>query len=190
MQNLNQGGVILTVLELDNKKLLISLTHIEVLSCFYSYERLNSLSHSVKMAISLLILGVADQSNIKKGIPLSAKIKVLDNRGCEITVTPKETERKRKYKTYQLDFACNEDLTGTIIMLYRRPNAKRLFSSIYKTENGYRLIIKTKNPSALYGTDEFYRKLTVFSNEYTESGKLLLYGNAILKYGKIFSKGI
>ena len=180
----------MTVLELGTNKLLISLTHTEVLCCFYSYERLNSLSNSVKTAINLLILGIADESRLKKGLPLSAKIKIMNNNGCKITVTQKEPISKRVYRTYALDFACNEDLTQTIIMLYRRNFAKRLFSSIYKTETGYRLIIKTKNPSALYGTDEFYQKLTVLNDEYTESGKLLLYGNAIFKYGKIFSKGI
>lgn len=178
----------MTVLELSANKLLISLTHTEVLCCFYSYERLNSLSGSVKTAINLLILGVADESRLKKGLPLSAKIKIINNNGCKITVTQKEPSKKRIYKTYAFDFACNEDLTSAIIMLYRRNTSRRLFSSIYKIDTGYRLVIKTKNPSALYGTDEFYDKLTL--NDYTENGKLLMYGNAILKYGKIFSKGI
>lgn len=179
----------MTVLELDSSKLIISLTHTEVLCCFYSYERLNSLSHSVKTAINLLIHGVANNSNFKKGLPLSAKIKIINNNGCKITVTPKEPVRKKTLKIYALDFACNEDLTRTIILLYRRLAARRLFSSIYKTEKGYRLIIKTKNPSALYGADEFYENLALLNEDTSETGKLLMYGNAILKYGKIFSKG-
>lgn len=180
----------MTVLEIGENKLIINLTHTEVLCCFSSYERLNSLSGNVKAAVSTLIEGVAENHRILKGGRITAQIKVLENRGCEITVIRKKPTRKSETKTYIMDFSSNEDLTMAILLLYSRPYTKKLASAIYKIPSGYRLSISAKSREILAGTDEFYTRLSVFDENFEEHSTPLIPEKAIEKYGKIFYRDL
>lgn len=181
-----QGADKMTVLEIGENKLIINLTHTEVLCCFASYERLHSLSGNVKAAVSTLIEGVAESHRILKGGKITAQIRVLENNGCEITVTRKKPARKSEEKIYIMDFNSNEALTGAIILLYSRSFSKRLRSSLCKIPEGYRLFVSAKNRKLLSGTDEFYSHLAVATDTVNYSGKILIEEKAIEKYGKIF----
>lgn len=176
----------MTVLEISESKLIISLTHTEVLCCFDSYERLSSMTGCVKAAVSSLIEGVTDSHRFLKGGRITAHIKVIKNKGCEITVTGKKPVRKNEGKIYIMDFASNEALTGAVILLYSRSFSKKLESSIYKIPEGYRLLIRAKNRNLLSGTDEFYNRLQISDGEITTVGKPLILEKAIEKYGKVF----
>ena len=180
----------MTVLEIGENKLIINLTHTEVLCCFSSYERLNSLSGNVKAAVSTLIEGVAENHRILKGGKITAQIKVLENKGCEITVTRKKPSRKSEEKTYIMDFSSNEALTGAVLLLYSRPYTKKLSSAICKISSGYRLFVSAKNRSLLAGTDEFYNRLAVMDGNFRDSSKPLIAEMAIEKYGKIFYRDL
>ena len=181
----------MTVLEIGENKLIINLTHTEVVCCFDSYERLSTLSGSVKTAVSALIESVAQNHKPFKNGRVTAQIKVVKNNGCEITLTMRRPTRKSPYKYYSLDFSDSEAMTGAIIHLYRKSLCRKMQSFLYKAPFGYRLTLRAKSRESIAGADEFYQRLTVFETYEAPEGYIpLIAENAIEKYGKIFSKGI
>lgn len=98
--------------------------------------------------------------------------------------------RHKNTREYLFIFSDSESLTEGILFLYRsRYNFK---SMLYKTENDYRLIIKSSGIKPCFlSLNEFCQRQSsnslaaAFTKEY---GKLLIAGNAIKTYGKYFIK--
>lgn len=105
---------------------------------------------------------------------------------------PKKEQTRHKYtREYLFIFATSEALTLGILFLYKvKPYIK---SSLYKTENDYRLIISSKYFLPCFMTLSEFCTHWSYNNIETEitkeHSKQLIKKYAIKTYGKHFSKG-
>lgn len=183
----------MTVSVITQNKIKISLTHTEVIACFGEYERLLGLSPKIKNSLSMLLNDIiSEHSLFEKNCKISAKIRLIKNCGCEITLTALLPKRKTPNRECVFEFFDIEALTGGITELYKTKANLRFLSHLYKTDNGYRLIINCKNPKErLFFLHEFCFKISDKPQdiEYTkEYGKPLILNCAIEKYAKAFLK--
>ncbi len=108
-----------------------------------------------------------------------------------ISKIPQKSTQYKNAREYLFVFQTSEALTLGILFLYRiKPYFK---SSLYKTENDYRLIISSKYFFPCFLTlSEFCTRWscnnieTAYTKEY---GKLLIKKYAVKTFGKCFSKG-
>lgn len=181
----------MTVSQINKNQIKITLTNIEVLGCFGTYERLYGMSKNIKSSLNALVREILeDYAFYKKNSKIIAKIKVKKHIGCEIILS----SIQNRYSTYNhmiFEFTNSENLTRGILLLYKNKENKNLKSSLYKINNTFRLIIYSdKNLDRFFIMNEFcYIKsncetLIAYTEEY---GKLLIKNNAIHIYGQAFS---
>ncbi len=160
-------------------KIIITLTNTEVLCTFGSYEKLFALDKNTKYAINALLKEVLNSHKIfNKTDKILAKIKLKKPEGCEITLF-KET------REYILYFSNSRNLDKAISYLSAR-KLKTEQSSLYKTENGYFLLIESEKPFPVFNefcTNIINSKIT--SAYIKEYGKPLIKNDAIGVYSKI-----
>ena len=182
----------MNVYTIAQNKIKISLTHTEVIACFGEYDRLYNMSQKTKTALTLLLNDIITAHPIfNKNCKISAKIKLKRNIGCEIVLTALSAERNSPPKECIFEFSDSESLTRGIVELYKNRRYSKLRSHLYKTENGYRLMVNCKDPkNRLFLLHEYCFKISDSPRdiEYTkEYGKPLILNCAIEKYGKAFS---
>lgn len=163
----------------QNKKLKITLTNTEVITLFGGYEELLSLSKNTKYAVCALIREILEENEeLYNSNKTTIKIKSKKPLGCEITLKSEENE-------YLLFFNNCQDLEKAIKTL-----KNNLKSSLYKTENGYCLLIKSLSEKPLlksegYSSNTLSSELTAaYIREYS---KLLIKDNAIDIWQKAFT---
>lgn len=183
----------MTVSELGENKIRVSLTDTEVLCCFGNYERLFQMTDAIKSAFNALLIDIIKKhsSVLGKGRVI-VQIKAQKSLGCEIILTCAIPKRKLLKKEILLEFSDSESLIHFILYLYRKKRYYRLLSSVYKLKNSYFLIISHRNCNELlYSAKEFCRKITEGGNKaefIKEYGKPIILNNAIEEFGKYFSK--
>lgn len=185
----------MTVSKVAQNKIKIFLTHTEVITCFGEYEKLLGLSPKVKTSLNLLLSDILSKHPLFNGNKkISAKIKLCKDFGCEIILTALLPKRKIPNSECVFVFQDSDALTSGIWELYKNKTNHRYLSHLYKTDNGYSLIINSQNPKEhLFFLNEFCFKIESNSEyiAYTkEYGKPLILNCAIEKYGKIFSKPV
>lgn len=183
----------MTVSVLAQNKIKILLTHTEVITCFGKYDTLYSLTPKVKTSLNMLLSDIiTTHSLFNRNCKISAKIKVRKNLGCEILLVALLPKRKTPDNECIFEFSDTEALTAGITELYKNKRNLRFLSHLYKTEQGYSLIVNCKNPKErLFLLNEFCFKISDSKNavEYTkEYGKPLILNCAIERYGEFFSK--
>ncbi len=180
----------MTVSDISGNKIKITLSNFEVLDCFGTYERLYSMTESIKGAFKQILKDVLSKRGVSFNEEMLIQIKARKNIGCVIILSP-IAEKKQK-KEYLFIFKTTEDLTRAILFLYRID--RNLKSTLYKTEYDYRLIITSKTYKPCFiNLNEFCSRQTesVFEVAYTkEHGKILIEKNAVKTYGTYFSKEI
>lgn len=89
------------------------------------------------------------------------------------------------------EFKDSESLTQYISLLYKKPDLRRLESSLYQTTDSYKLIIKSvKNCNSYVLSKEFCYKSSNSNVEISkteEYAKNLIENNAVEIYGKAFN---
>jgi len=183
----------MTIMQINEKRTKITLSHVEVISCFGTYERLKSSPDSVKFTIRALLCDILNGYAAKyNDCRLLARVRAEQNCGCEITLSVIEKECRGKVAEYVFDFCDSENLTKAVKVLYGQKDLRNLESSLYKMSGGYRLIVKTsENTQRLFIINEFSSRKSDSRTvvEYTrEHGRLLIENNAIEKYGSAFFK--
>lgn len=182
----------MTVSNIEGDKIKIVLSDVEVINYFGTYDELYSMTGSIKSAFRILLQKVLSSRGISFDEEMLVKIRAKKYSGCVIIISPLKNNNKKTPKEYLYSFKNAEELTKGIEFLYNiNPNIK---SSLYKTENDYRLILFSKNYKPYFLT------LNEFSINYSESpyeiaattehGKLLISKNAVKTYGNYFFKGI
>lgn len=182
----------MTVSKLSRNRLKVTISNTEVLCCFGSYERLESMTDGIRSALSALLRDIISENRqiLHEG-RITARIKLKRNHGCEIILIPAAAKRYGDLKEYVFEFADSESLTCAILRLYRSRSTARLESSLYKMPDSYRLIVKSRKQDLSYILREYYSRECsfVYEAEYTyEHGKPLIVGNAVKRYGAAFSK--
>ncbi len=130
----------MTLSSTSSQKIIISLSNTEVLSAFGSYERLLTLDKGTRYALYSLIKEVISSNNLfDKKDKILAKIRPKRHEGCEIILL-KETEE------YILHFKSSLELENAITFLSKRKEITE--SSLYKTKNGYYLLLKSNHSLA------------------------------------------
>lgn len=176
----------MTVLQIDKEKFKIVLTHTEVNLCFGSYERLRELGIGVRSAIKTLIKDIVNENCGSDGIKVQVWVAAKENFGAKIFL-------KIKCKTNDetvVHFENSENMTRALVILYKKGLGSE--SSLYKTEEGFRLILKEKTES-LFVINEFARSIKnscVLAERTREYGKPLAEGNAVEKYAKAFLESL
>lgn len=176
----------MTVYNHKSGKIKISLTNVEVLTCFGSYERLFSMSKSIKSAIKALLFDIAIKENIQEFEKIKIDVKAKKNMGCIIIVTLSKRSVK---KYYIFDFLGSENLTKAILLLYKNRSSKNINSTLYKMQNFYRLVIFSQFKPIFIQLDEFcFRKSeNPIENAYSEEyGKPLIKDTAVQTYARFF----
>lgn len=176
----------MTVYKPKSGKIKISLTNIEVLTCFGSYERLFSMSKSIKTAIKALLFDIAIKENIEEFEKIKIDVKAKKNMGCIIIVTLSKRSVK---KHYIFDFKNSENLTKAILLLYKNRSTKNINSTLYKMPNFFRLVIFSQSKPVFFQLDEFCFKKSEdpFDKAYSEEyGKPLITDTAIRTYAQYF----
>lgn len=172
----------MTVLQIDKEKFKIILTHTEVYLCFGSYERLRELGTGVRSAIKTLIKDIVYENWGSENVKVQVWIAAKENLGAKIFL-------KAKLKTggeTVIDFENSENMTRALIILYNNGLGKE--SELYKTEKGFRLILK-EQPESLFVINEFAKSIKssyLLAEGTREYGKLLAESNAVEKYAKAF----
>lgn len=179
----------MTVTQINENQLKITLSNTEVLGCFGEYEKLNRMSDSIKASLSALLREIlTDYGFTRKHCRLIAKLKIQKPIGCEITVSALQKGHFTNTKML-FEFDNLEELTIGILHLYKSNNHMPQ-SSLYKFDNRYRLIIKSReNSKAFFTINEFCQTKSVspITIAYTEEyGTPLIENNAIEIYGKAF----
>lgn len=183
----------MTVLHIDRNRIKVILTDTEVISCFGAYERLCTMSGSIKSALNALLRDIiTDYRRTCNKCKIVANIRAKKNCGCEITLSAVGTRHSQEEKEYIYDFADTEDLTRAILQLYRQRGMRSIKSSLYKMPRGFRLLIKSgKSRDSFFVLNEFCLKSSCSHTEaeYTrEHGKPLITETAVKKYGSVFFK--
>lgn len=182
----------MTVSQISENQIKVILTNTEVLGCFGAYERLYTMSDSIKSALNALVREIiADYGFIHKNCKVLARIKARKHIGCEITLSAVK-RRSQQYETpLTFEFGGCEELTQGILRLYSIRENRRLKSSLYRLNDNFRLIIiANKTLEHFFMMNEFCRRISDCEAvaEYTkEYGKLIIENNAIEKYGSAFS---
>lgn len=175
----------MTVSSLNENKICVKLSNIEVLSCFGTYEKLLEMSTFTKTAIAALLRDIiANKWRNYCNMKIQIKIKAKRYSGCEITVFSPNTSA---FKNVIFEFDNLENLTFAILNIYS--TFKNSKSSLFKFKNTYRLIINNCPLKTYYILNDFGRLCTPFSIEYArtvEYGKPLIERNAVHIYGKSF----
>ena len=167
----------MTVFKPKANKIKISLTNIEVLCCFGSYERLFTMSKPIKSAIKALLFDIALKENIETYKKIKIDVKAKKNLGCVITVCLYKKEIK---KHYIFDFSNSE---------YKNRATKNINSTLYKMPNFFRLIIYSNYKAIFTSLNEFYfrKSENLLEKAYSEEyGKVLIKNFAIKTYAQFF----
>lgn len=179
----------MTVSDIQGNKIKISLTDVEVLSCFGSYERLFSMTKAIKSAVQSLLEDIIAQKGYADCEKMLVEIKAKKNCGCIITVSLLSGNTQ---KSYIFEFADSESLTRAVVILYKDRRTRRLESRLYKMPQGFRLIIFSREYKPVFFLlNEFCRRQNSCPIElaYTEEyGKPLISENAIEIYGSAFTQ--
>ncbi len=183
----------MTVSVVSDKKIKILLTHTEVMACFGEYERLLTLTPKTKISLTLLLNDIISKNpSFSKAVKISAKIKLIKNNGCIITLISLPPENEPHRSECLFEFHSGDALTDAITALYKNENNRQVLSHLYKTDNSYNLIISCKNPKEkFFLLQEFCPKISedIWDIEYVrEYGKPLILNSAIKSYGKVFLK--
>lgn len=176
----------MTVFKPRANKIKISLTNIEVLSCFGSYERLFTMSKPIKAAIKALLFDIALKENIETYKKIKIDVKAKKNSGCVITVSLIKMELK---KYYIFDFSNSENLTRAVLLLYKNRATKNINSTLYKMPDFFRLIIYSEFKPILNSLNEFYfrKSENLLEKAYSEEyGKVLIQDFAVKTYAQFF----
>lgn len=176
----------MTIFKPKANKIKISLTNIEVLSCFGSYERLFTMSKPIKEAIKALLFDIALKEDIINFKKVKIDVKAKKNMGCVIIVNLYKKELK---KYYIFDFLNSENLTKAVLLLYKNRATKNINSTLYKMPNFFRLIIYSEFKPNFTLLNEFcFRKSeNLFEKAYSEEyGKVLIENFAIRTYAQFF----
>lgn len=184
----------MTVSVVSPQKIKIFLTHTEVIACFGEYERLLDLVPKAKICLTLLINDIIEGNrSFSKADKISAKIKLIKQKGCIITLTASLHHRKCDTSECLFEFSGADDLTNALTALYKMGTNRKISSHLYKTENKYQLIANCINPKEkLFLLHEFCSKISdsVWDIETVrEYGKPLILNSAIKSYGRAFLKG-
>lgn len=176
--------------EISGNKIKITLTDTEVLCCFSSYQKLFSMSAKTKNTIKILIGDIIySHYGILGCDKICAEIRGKENTGCVIILSC-EAEIKN-CKDYILCFKNSEEMIKSSLMLNRLLKKQRTFSSLYKNEKQYFLIINTLlDKKTLSKIREFFNIQcdTVKSEYIKEYCNLITEQNAIKKISLAFSK--
>ncbi len=183
----------MTVSVLAQNKIKIILTHTEVISCFGEYSKLCSLTPLVKTSLTMLFSDIIASSNVfPENCKISAKIKVKESVGCEITLTAFSPGRKAVAEEWVFLFPDSESLTKALIELYKAKSNLRFQSHLYKNDSSYCLFLRCKNAKErFFWLNEFCFGKTndaITAAHIKEYGKPLILNCAIEKYGKAFLK--
>ncbi len=182
----------MTVSKLSRNRLKITISNTEVLCCFGSYERLESMTDSIRSALSALLRDIIiENRQILSQGRITAKIKLKKNCGCEIILVAIPPKRQMAIKEYIFEFSDSESLIGAVLQLYTGHSTARLESSLYKMPDSYRLMIKSRKQDLSNILREYYSRECsfVYESEYTrEHGKALIVGNAVKRFGAAFFK--
>ena len=99
---------------------------------------------------------------------------------------------KKKYVNKLYEFKNSEELTGCILAIYKFKKFKNINSSLYKTNKGYCLILKSpKNCKSHNLIKEFCNNFTfsqILIEKVEEYEKILIAKKAIEIYGAAFSR--
>ncbi len=153
----------------QNQKLKITLTNTEVLTIFGGYEELLTLNKNTKYAVYALIREILDEEQYDTN-KATIKIKSKKPLGCEITLNSEENE-------YFLFFNNCQELEKAIKTLN-----ENLKSALYKTENGYCLLIKSRSEKPLIKAESFCygsSNSNLTAAHIKEYAKMLIEDNAI-----------
>lgn len=140
----------MTVCEVNNQKLIITLSNIEVISAFGGYEQLFSMTDSIKSSINALLREIIAEHKAFKANKIIAQIRAKKFEGLEITLLSVESRNEHIKKEYAFLFPDFESLINAVLKL---PFNKE--SALYKTEDGYYLIIESSNIGELHLLNEF-----------------------------------
>ena len=180
----------MTVLQIGEDKLKITLSDIEVLGCFGDYERLYSMNNSIKTILKALLREIiADYGFKNKNPKIIAEIKAKKHSGCEITLSSVQNCKRPHIKTV-FEFRDFEEVIGGVLRLFRGPYNSTLKSSLYKLDNKFRLIINSnRTPEDFFIMNEFCRIInSPTAAAYTEEyGKPLIKTRAIQTLGNLFA---
>ena len=176
----------------SRNKIVIHLTHIEVLTLFNNYENLLSMSRTTKLTLNQLLYDIIKKhGSYKKSSEISARIKIFYNGGCEIILNLSEPKPIYNGKKYLFGFSDSENLIGAVIPLYL--SDKNLKSHLYSFKSDYRLVLENikVNNNLLFITEfcNFKSTNTVDLAITEEYGKLIVKNSAVNKLGSAFLKG-
>ena len=185
----------MTVSVVSAKKIKVTLTHTEVIACFGEYERLLNLTPKTKICLMLLLNDIISKHlPLLKADEISAKISLVKNRGCIITLTAPLCKTEGTDTECLFKFQDSNALTNGITELYKNKANHKFLSQLYESNNGYCLIVRCKSPTErLFLLHEFCPYISEDKKdiEYVrEYGKPLILNSAIKKYGKAFLKGL
>ncbi len=183
----------MTVSVVSAKKIKVTLTHTEVIACFGEYESLINLTPKTKICLILLLNDIISKHlPFLKANEISAKISLIKNRGCIITLSAPLYKTECTEAECLFEFSNSDALTNGITELYKNKSNHKFLSQLYETDKGYCLIVRCKNPTEkLFLLHEFCPKISEDARdiEYVrEYGKPLILNSAIKRYGKAFLK--
>ena len=183
----------MTVSVVSHKIIKISLTHTEVIACFGEYEKILNLSPKTRIRLTLLINDIISENpSFSETDKISAKIQLVKNKGCVITLTSLLPENKDNLSECLFEFSGADSMTDAITTLYKMGAYHKILSHLYKTDTKYHLIVNCINPKEkFFLLHEFCSKISDSAQdiEYVrEYGKPLILNYAIKIYGEAFLK--
>ncbi|MBO5019249.1 MAG: adaptor protein MecA [Clostridia bacterium] len=175
------------------QKIKISLTHTEFIACFGEYEKLLNLTSKAKILLKILINDIiSDNPSFSAAEKITAKIQLIKNRGCIITITALSGESESENIDCLFEFFNGDAMTDAVTAIYKNKNNRKISSHLYKTENKYQLIINCNNPKEkFFFLHEFCSDISedISDIEYVrEYGKPLILNSAINSCGRAFLK--
>lgn len=183
----------MTVCRLGKNKMKISLTDSEMRIFFGGYSKIDYSDPKTRIALNMLLHeALPDNSFIDNKGKTMIEIKSVFEGGCEILLTRLNAAGRQQKRIYVFEFNKSEDMLLGITNLYSNRRTRHLHSSLYKMPKSFRLVITANDLSDVSERLNDY-ECTVYESDiaaaYTdEYGKLLIYGNAVERLGKIFFK--
>lgn len=179
----------MTVYRISADEIGISLSDGETAAFFGSYEKIVAMKGEARLALGLLLSEELKKYGFVSRRRLSVELRAVKGLGCGITVKTVHAPKPKPQKNFIIRFSDTEAMLSGITAVYSAVR-KSPRSSLYKTENGYALILHdlAEIPVAANGFGSI-RPVSETEIAHTEEyGKPICVGNAIGKIGKAFSE--
>lgn len=178
-------------------KIIIKLTDSEVMLFFGGYSKISTSNANFKAIINKIIMkAIRTNPDFIKSKDLIIEVHSKELQGCEIHITrPCENNISVKNNSngFIFCFANSDDMIKAVCRLYINFKTRNLYSSVYKYESIYILILKTIR---LNNVDRIISEYSCANISYSQTAEACIdeYGiplvkdNAIKRIGKPFFK--